>query len=320
MQAAPTPEIAGNCKSKNAVEGSAYVSPAWTEFAQKLALVLRGLVEDQFLIVTKKNSNICIQFVCEGSYGLRLETTSNYYRNNEEQLSDQDIESLSSLGWGLPTNDPDVPNVADVDGSPNHFLDAPMPLNCVALAELAVRTFIEVLRIPHPGFLQYTSSDGNGDSVPLPQLGLKLEIESDPSINLPQHLLTTVRELTGLDSLDFDEDGDIGGIQYGNIVAYISLIQNQPYIRFYSVLLRDVDQTLALFERINSLNDENGFMHLVFRDGAVIALSEILVAPYLSSHIANGLSNFCQVADDLHDILVAEFCGEDCNEPTQIKH
>ena len=56
---------------------SSYVSVAWPPFAQKLAATLEKLQEDQYLILSVKRSNRYVQFAVQGSFGIRVETTSN---------------------------------------------------------------------------------------------------------------------------------------------------------------------------------------------------------------------------------------------------
>ena len=57
----------------------ARLSVAWPPFTEKLAQALSMLEEDQFLIISVKNSNRYVQFSAQGSFGMRAETTSNSY-------------------------------------------------------------------------------------------------------------------------------------------------------------------------------------------------------------------------------------------------
>jgi hypothetical protein len=304
---------------KNKTETTQLTSPkntssAWPPFVEKLAGVLGRLEEDQFLILTSKRSQEFVQFAGQGSYGMRVEGMSNYYRDDAHQLNDVQIAALVDAGWNAPTKDPtaSTPN-NDPDGSPNFYLDAELPIDFLAVAGLAVSTLVDVFDVSHPGYLEYKAFSSDGNSIIFSSLGLKREIEdvdSDQKSKLPERLLETVRELTNIDSWEFDEDGDIGGIEFGCVTSFVRCLENLGYIHMHAVVCRDVEPTLALLQRVNELNFENGHLHLFVRNNVVVAVSDVLAVPFVSSIIAHGLGNFCQIADELSVILNAEF-GED---------
>lgn len=304
------------------------LSSAWVPFVHRLAQALEKLLEDQYLIITKKGTNEFVQFAGQGFFGLRVETISNHFRSDQNQLTDVQIANLIEIGWSAPTNNPEESTPAnDPDGSPNYFIEFPTPLYVIEIAQMAVKTLTDVLHIGHPAFLEYEAFCTDGDSIALPNLGLKRSISSaDNSDALPQLLLETVRELTGIDDWSFDKDGDIGGIRYGNVSTFVRLLSDRPYIRLHAVVLNNVQalETNKLLERINEMNGEEGFMHLIVRNNAVLALSDVPASPFVASIVAHGLGNFCQVADGFNTILQAEF-GEDTllTEPQpsqQLKH
>src|SRR3989304_905507 len=154
---------------------TSYPSVAWPPFAQKLAAVLEKLEEDQFLILSVKRSNRFIQFAAQGSFGMRVETTSNSYLAKPEQLNERQISTLIGTGWHAPTGSPgDSTPEGDPDGSPNFFVEFAAPVSFEAVANLTVRTLAEILRVPHPGALQYEAFDEGGEAIALPELGLKI--------------------------------------------------------------------------------------------------------------------------------------------------
>ena len=304
------------------IDGS--ISSAWPSFTQRLALALEILLEDQCLVISVKDSNVCVQWAAQGFFGMRMETTSNCYRQQSDQLSKKQIARLVAMGWHQPTKNPEdsLPKT-DPDGSPNFFVDIPQPLDFAAMAGLAVRTFTEVLEISHPAMLEYNAFHDNGNSIVFSELGLKRAInceDTEQKSDLPELLLRSVRELTGLDDLDFDADGDIGGIRYGNGISYVRIGEN-GYIRFYSILIKDVKETKALLMRINEMNYEYGHMHLIVKKGVVLALSDVLAKPFIESIIAYALGNFCQVVHDFVGELQTEFGGEASTpQPVLVTH
>ena len=289
------------------------ISKAWGGFAQKLAAVLAGLVEDQYLVISKKDSNLFVQFLSQGEWGMRVETTSNSYRDKKHQLTEAQMARLAAMGWTLPTgNSKESTPEADPDGSPNIYIDIPQPVDFDHIARLAIDTFVQIVEASHPAMCEYEAFDGQGNSVPFPMLPLKRRINSGEEISkdvLQKKLLDTVTELTNIHDLSYDEDGDIC-LNYGCAAIFVSLQDQRPFVRMYSKLLRKVEPTLALLTRINEINSENGHMHLIANRGAVIAMSEILVAPFVASHVAHALGNFSQIADSLKEKLQLEFDDE----------
>jgi len=297
-------------------------SGAWQPFAQKLALALETLIEDQYLVISRKGTNEFVQFAAEGSWGLRMESTSNHYRLPDAQLNDEQTKALVGMGWQLPTHDQDADDL-NPDGSANFYRDCARPLDFSELAAIAVATFTGVMSIAHPSRLEYEAFDRDGEAIAMPDLGLKRHIELDPAKDLPERLLAAIREATGLDGLTFDTDKDIGGITFGSAVTFVRLLTEKPYMRMYSVVANDIDESYALLKIINELNADHGFIHLFHRDGAVMACSDVLVIPLISSSVAHSLANFCQVADEFANVLNAEFGTQGMfvdQQPAQLAH
>ncbi len=287
------------------------VSVAWKPFCKKLIAVLKDLQEDQWLILQKKNSNEWIQFISEGSFGLRLETKSNAYREDDQQLSEEQVARLLEIGWHSPTNSPEASTpTRDPDGSPNHYSDFRLPLKAKAITALTIRTFTEVLAVSHPGMLQYEAFSRDGTSLLIPELGLIPVIcSNDASENpkLSEQLLGAITELTGVGGWSFDDQGDIGPIGYGSIKAFARIVEESPYVRFYVPAVEDVEETPQLLSKLNTLNCVHGHMHMCLMNNCIMAVSDVLVSPFSINYVAAALGNFLQVADEFAIELVAEF-------------
>jgi hypothetical protein len=308
---------------------SSNVSVAWPTFAQKLAAALETLAEDQYLVLSVKQSNRFIQFAAQGSFGIRVETTSNNYLTKQEKLDERQIAALIKAGWLAPTGTPasSTPE-GDPDGSPNFFVEFSAPVSFEALANLTVRTFAEILRVPHPGFLQYEAFDdteGEWAAMALPELGLKQAIPARPDDNLEglsQALLTTLKEETGISNLDYDSDGDIG-IRYGSAIAFVRLIGDPLHIRIYSPILRDVEESPGIFARLNDINANETLMRFYYQNGVIYGASDISAVPYVNAHVVQILAHFCVIADGMDSLLQAEFGGRTTfieTMPNSMKH
>lgn len=300
---------------------SGRLSVDWPPFAQKLAIALGKLEEDQFLILSVKRSNRFVQFAAQGSFGMRVETTSNSYLAKPEQLAQEQITALIGMGWSDPTGTPtDATPENDPDGSPNYFIGFRAPVSFDAVADLAVRTLSALLRVPHPGFLQYEAFDEEGRSIDLPELGLRLAKRAqakDGVEDVPQLLLAALRESTGIDDLCFDADGEVG-IRYGSALAFVRVAGDPPYVRIHSQILREVEESAGILTRLNDINGNETLTRFVFLNGSIFAIAEVCAAPFVSAHLAQALARFVAVADGMDSLLQAEFGGRTAfGEPLQ---
>jgi hypothetical protein len=305
---------------------SSYVSVAWPPFAQKLAATLEKLAEDQYLILSVKRSNRFVQFAGQGSFGMRVETTSNSYLSKEEQLNERQLAALIEIGWHEPTGTPanSTPE-RDPDGSPNFFMEFPAPVSCEAVANLAVRTFTEILRLPHPGNLEYEAFDEDTGAMALPELGLRLAVrtpQTDDQEDLATALLATLRETTELPNLEYDDDGDIG-LRNGSAKVFVRLIREPLCVRIYSPLLQDVEENPDILVRLNDINANQPLMRFVYRNGIIFGVTDIVAAPFVSAHVAQAFEHFCAIADGMDNLLQAEFGGRTTypeTMPSLLKH
>lgn len=299
------------------------VSSAWGPFAAKLASVLEQLREDQFLIISTKRSNRYVQFAGQGAFGLRAETVCNQYLPASDQLDEAQIATLQGFGWHLPTGSPDKATPEhDPDGSPNFYIDYPLPVPYADLADLATRTLVEVLRVPHPGFLQYSSFDSGENTLVWPDLGLKRATKDEGISDIAHSLLATIRGETGIADLEFDTDGDIG-IRYGSVLAWLCLTGRPPHVRILTPLLREVEETPRLLSRLNELNASIGHPLFYASSDSVVAVTYVPAAPYVADHVAQALRDFCQLTDGIDELLQSEFGGRTTFEevmPSALKH
>ncbi len=294
-------------------KAAGYLSVAWPPFAEKLAGVLGQLQEDQYLIVSVKDSNRFVQFAGQGSFGMRVETTSNSYLAKPEQLNKRQIATLIDSGWNDPTGNPDDSTPQnDPDGSPNFFVEFSVPVSFQSVADLTVRTFAEILRVPYPGSLQYQAFEKGGEVIALPELGLKLASPLSAATeqeDLPQMLLAALKEKTGLTDLEYDGDGDIG-LSYGSALVYVRLIGDPPFVRFYSRILSEVQEGDGVLSRLNDINASEPMVHFVFRNDAIFALADICASPFVGAHVVHALPHFCAIVDGMDRLLQSEFGGQ----------
>ena len=289
------------------------VSVAWVPFAEKLAKGLAKLEEDQYLILPVKRSRRFIQFAGQGSHGLRIEATGNKYLPKHEQLNVDQIAGLVKLGWNPPTGTPEASTPElDPDGSPNFCIEFPAPVKYVTVANLAVQTLREILRVPHPAFLEYESFNADSEILAFPELGLRVaQREQAPAQqqNLPLLLLEAIRETTGATDLELDGDHEVS-IRFGSSLVSVRPYADRPYALVYSALLRNVEPNDQLLRTVNDLNTRERLVRWFVSGTSVFAVAEICLAPFVPEHVKTGLTHFCHVVDGVDQVLQADFGGE----------
>ena len=289
------------------------VSVAWAPFAEKLAKVLAKLEEDQYLILPIKRSRRFVQFAGQGSYGLRMEATGNKYLGKHEQLNADQIAAMVKLGWNPPTGTPEASTPElDPDGSPNFCFEFPALVLYSTAANLAVQTMREILRVPHPAFLEYESFNADSEILAFPELGLRVaqrEQAPAPQKNLPLLLLEAIRETTGATDLELDGDGEVT-IRFGSALVSIRPYADRPYALVYSALLRNVEPSDQLLRTINDLNTRERLVRWFVSGTSVFAVAEVCVAPFVPEHVKTGFTLFCHVVDGVDQVLQADFGGE----------
>ncbi len=297
---------------------SVSASDAWANFLKKLATELTALDAGQWLTLQKLNSESdWVQFAAQGKAGFRVETKSNWYRSDSDQLTPEQVQGLLLLGWLPPTGSDEESNpVSDPHGSPNFFVQLPVKLSPKNLDSLVTKTFINVLGVMEPDGLAYKAFNRAGNSVPLPDLGLKSIIDNtDENPELSQAVLDVIKEITAIPDLKWDHEGDIGPLNYKTISCFVRIVEDSKYVRFYAPLLMFSEASKALLIKINELNSAYGFMHLcLMPTGSLMAASDVLATPLLKSQIAEALAHFMQIADEFAIELEAEFCCDDDSE------
>lgn len=278
----------------------------WPVFQNKLAQTLEYLSEDEFLILSRKHSSRFVQFSAQGSFGMRIETTSNAYLGEEEQIGSETHCLLLSMGWKAPTGNPaeSTPD-ADPDGSPNYFVDFPQETSCTAIATLAIRTLADIFGVSHPGQLEYESFDSDGNRIEHPSLGIKLSpLQKKPS-GPAEQLAEAIRSTTGIHDLDYDDDGFLH-LSFGNIGIFIYLVSDDaPYVRILSPLLTKVQVTEGLLSQLNTLNAQANHLCFFFNEENIMAMADIPASTILAGNIEVALNNFSKAASEAATLLRA---------------
>jgi len=281
-------------------------SKDWNPFASNLAHVLSLLDEDQYLILSAKHGNRCLQFSHQGAWGLRAEVVSNHFLKGDDRLTRQQMAWLRANGWNAPTGKPaQATPEHDPDGSPNYYIDFPASAPESDIARLAVDTLIHGLALPYPGALTYESFDGDDGQLAFDELGLKPGIHRERPVM--DQVLSVFQKVTGIADLEFDEDGDVS-VRYG--VILVAAAQLDDRIRLFSALTTDIPESLALLRKLNQMNDGAHPVRFFLREGTVYAVLDVAADPFVPKHLAAALAEFTEVAEGMAIVLNAELSSQ----------
>lgn len=293
----------------------------WRAFADCLAAALATLEDDQNLILAVEHRQRFVQFTGSGGSGLRAEAVSNAYLAETDQLTGDQVAALTAAGWRSPTHAPDASRAEkDLAGSPNFFADFDAPVPFDEVADLAVRTLIQIFEVSHPDQLEYDGFHTEGGQLSFPGLcrrraqrpGSAAESES----SFAQELLAAIREITGLGDLEFDNDGDIC-LPRASQVVFVRRLGTTPFVRIWSPLVRAVDETPELLGQLNSLNTNAGLARFSVHDGVVFAEADVAAEPIVAKHVDLALRRFCGATDGVDVMLQREFGGRTAfNDPS----
>lgn len=288
-------------------------SKDWALFAHHLTQVLSRLEEDQYLILSAKQGNRCLQFAGQGAWGMRSEVVSNHFLSDDDRLAEPQERWLCNRGWHAPSGTPrqSTPD-KDPDGSPNYYIDFPANVPISDIVSLAIDTLVHGLALPYPGALSYESFDAAGGALEFPELGLKASSKQRKQVM--EEVLSVFRSVTGIEDLAFDEDGDLG-VRYGAIL--VSAVQLQNRVRLFSALVTEVAASRRLLRKLNQINDGTHPMRVFWHDEVVYAALDIPVDPFMPAHLAAAMNEFSEVAEGLAIVLRASFSGKAVIEPPE---
>jgi hypothetical protein len=292
----------------------------WESLESGLAAAL-GVLSNEMLILSARTGNRYVQFASSAGRGLLVETGSNAYLAERDKLDVGQLSALLGLGFAPPTHAPDAPEPVP-DGSPNHFQRFREPVPFVEAARLAIRTFVEVLRVGSPAELRYKAFDPDGHTVTLPVLGLAPERVPGPGKAPPRaaggalaRLRTRVRAAaraaTGLGALDYDDEGNLQ-VPMGSRTGWVRPCDGPLFVRVHVHLLSDVDAGEELLARMHEVNARLAMARVIHVDGSVFLGVDFPALPFRSEHLAQAMGTIARLADGVvSDLRPPEASGAD---------
>jgi hypothetical protein len=135
-----------------------------------------------------------------------------------------------------------------------------------------------------------------------------MSTQPEPMQVARETVLAELRKASGNPELAPDEDGDIR-VRFGSALAFVRVLDDPPLVRVYSPVLASLDGDDRILERINAINSQLHLARLIFAHGTIFAVVDLPADPLVPSHVVRACSVLGQLADDLDDMLQAEFGG-----------
>lgn len=320
------------------------VTEAWQEFGRALAVALphlpagasveftldptaSGTEDAVYSVLVSSGTDGSLTALAVGNAGL-----PSGYRLSREAIGD-----LVALGWQPP---------GVVPGSGDSFGLRLMAGDGARLAVIVTRTMKDVYGAPHPAFLTYAATRGDGAVVPMPALGSARALLDDfdggpadraaapgPAATEPGDAAedvdhaTAAAALAGLpltervqlvvaklqktspDQLQMDADGDIG-IRAGSAMVFVRVRDNPPLIDVFSPVLTEIEPSERLYVRLSELTNRMPIGRLYCTNDTVWASVPVMGRDFQASHLMLAVQVMTGLADELDDRLQGEFGGK----------
>jgi hypothetical protein len=143
-------------------------------------------------------------------------------------------------------------------------------------------------------------------------------VSIDDALRVKVHRL--VRDYVGGDTIPADLTTEPAAIRCGTAIVYLRLVASavateQPVLRLFSPLLRNVERSPELLDELNDLNGRLNFLRIFWRDATVYAAAELLATTLTASELSNACDWLADAADYYDVRLHARFGGDLAFEP-----
>lgn len=285
---------------------------SWDAFTSRLAEVISMMDDTADLtigcVAVDADEVPYVRFHSVDRDTLLATATSNASLGESWQLSNEQLDAMSALGWHDPTAEGPHPG-------PNFWRVAPQE-EAASLAELAVQTLRDVYLVQHPVFLapdqlaEILQAPAT-EEAPKPQTPFE---EDDIEARVPtglQHL----DELIEKELVDMfghapvrDDEGDFA-LRVGSTMVFLRPSADYREVILFSALVHDIAGRSRAAEVLNDLNTEARMVkfHLI-RDRAFVTLS-VFAHPFVPAHLHQAVHLISEVADGIDEDLAGKLDG-----------
>lgn len=284
---------------------------SWAAFTSRLAEVISMIDDTADLtigcVAVDADEVPYVRFHSVDRDTLLATATSNASLGETWQLSNEQLDAMSDLGWHDPTTEGPHPG-------PN-FWTTDRQDNAAGLADLAVRTLRDVFLVQHPVFLAPDQLaeilQAPHEEAPSPQTPFD---QDDIEARIPRSL-QHLDELIEKELVDMfghppvrDAEGDFA-LRVGSTMVFLRPSTDFREVILFSALVHDVAGRSRAAEVLNDLNGEARMVkfHLI-RDRVFVTLS-VFAHPFVPAHLHQAVHLISEVADGIDDDLAGKLDG-----------
>ncbi len=235
---------------------------------------------------------------------------SNHFLDERFALDEVQMSTLQASGWAYPADETDYFQLQ----AARHEVDR--------VAVLAVQVLRDVLRVPHPVFLDAEGLERDPewsepeDSTPsLPRLEEETGDEDDEELiyfptnrdELIEQAEPVFASVLGAE-VEYDDDGDVP-LPVGESVVYARFGQAGPTIELFSYLVVDIVQTDRVAVQLEMLNGTHPFATFTLEGKRVVMRHNLCATPFVPMQLRIVLRSMLSMVDELAGELAGRVGG-----------
>lgn len=283
---------------------------SWAAFTDRLAEVISVIDDTEDLtigcVAVGADEVPYVRFHALDRDTLLVTASSNASLGEAWQLSNEQLDAMSNLGWSDPTAEGEHPN-------PNFWTVLPHE-RAADLAALTVNTLRDVYQVQHPVFL---APDQLAEILQPPPAEEVADTPFDPD-DIEATLPRTRRHLEELIDTELtqmfghapvrDDEGDFA-LRVGSTMLFLRSSTDFREVILFSAVVHDVTGRSRAAEVLNDLNADARMVkfHLI-RDRVFVTLS-VFAHPFVPAHLHQGVHLISEVADGIDEELASKLGG-----------
>ncbi|WP_231930414.1 T3SS (YopN, CesT) and YbjN peptide-binding chaperone 1 [Friedmanniella luteola] len=271
---------------------------AWTDFQARLAEVVSVMDDTADLTIgvesVSEEPAPFLRFSAPAQDRIRCEAAGNATLGPDFRLDEQQVATLTALGWQAPT-------AAGPRPSPNFWVEDEQERSD-RVSALAVAALRDVYGVQHPVFL---APDQLTEVLRGPAPGSRAVLDRAQQLDaLVDEELT---RMYGHPPMR-DADGDVA-IRVGSTMLFLRTSPDGQEVTVFAAVVHDVDGRSRAAEVLNDLNVEARWVKFqLIRDRVFVTFS-VLARPFVPEHLQHAVSILSEVADGIDEDLAAKLHG-----------
>ncbi|WP_375431976.1 hypothetical protein [uncultured Friedmanniella sp.] len=281
---------------------------AWAGFQTRLSEVISMMDDSADLTINAESvgdgAGPFLRFSAPGRDRVRCEAASNATLGPSFRLSEEQLASMTALGWHEPATDGPVP-------TPNFWVEDTQD-RCEQIAGLAVAALRDIFGVTHPVFL---APDQLAEVLRGPTPGepteavpaVRAAVEPGARERLNALVDAELTALYGHPPMR-DGEGDVA-IRVGSTMLFLRTSPDGQEVVVFAAVVHDIAGRSRAAEVLNDLNVEARWVKFqLVRDRVFVSLS-VLARPFVAEHLRQAVRILSEVADGIDEELAAKLNG-----------